>query len=505
MDIKKIIDSLSPQELKILPYIEDKDVISICKKSNLDKTSVIRALEYLKNKNLVELSYDKENIIDLGINGILYKKKGLPERRLLDLLKERRIIQFEEAQKQSKLSENEFRASIGSLKKRNLVDIKNNRLILNSDNGEVSRKMPEEIFLESLPLNQKSLNPEQMQIFKELQKRRQIIEAKEERSIKIKITASGKEIVSSKVKSGNLIEQITPEMIKSEKLWKGKKFRMYDIVSPVPEISGGKRHFVNQAADYARRVWTDMGFVEMSGEMIISSFWNFDSLFTAQDHPVREMQDTFFIDKKSPLPDKELVKKVRESHEKGVSGSKGWEYNWNEEEAKKFVLRTHTTCISAQTLAKLKISELPQKFFALGKCFRNETVDWSHGFEFNQSEGIVVDRNANFRHLLGYLKQFFNKMGFEKIRFRPSYFPYTEPSVEIDVWNSERQIWLELGGAGIFRPEVTIPLLGENIPVLAWGPGFDRMLIDYYKIKDLRELYKNDFDTIRKMKFWMKT
>jgi len=177
-----------------------------------------------------------------------------------------------------------------------------------------------------------------------------------------------------------------------------------------------------------------------------------------------------------------------------------------EEEAKRLVLRTHTTVLSAQTLSEIKAKnlELPQKFFAIGKCFRNETIDWSHGFEFNQTEGIVVDRNANFRHLLGYLKVFFAKMGFEKVRFRPGYFPYTEPSVEIDVFHPEKKVWLELGGAGIFRPEVTVPLLGEPIPVLAWGPGFDRLLMDYYKIKDLRELYKNNITQLRKMKFWMK-
>ena len=243
----------------------------------------------------------------------------------------------------------------------------------------------------------------------------------------------------------------------------------------------------------------------MSVNLIKSSFWNFDALFTAQDHPVREMQDTFFIDKKENLLDKKIVKKVKESHEFGVDGSFGWKYKWNEEEAKRLVLRTHTTCLSAQTLSKIKKKELPQKFFAIGKCFRNETVDWSHGFEFNQTEGIVVDKNANFRHLLGYLKEFFAKMGFEKVRFRPGYFPYTEPSVEIDIFHPEKKVWLELGGAGIFRPEVVIPLLGENIPVLAWGPGFDRILMDYYKIKDLRELYKNNLTQLRKMKFWMKT
>ena len=254
-----------------------------------------------------------------------------------------------------------------------------------------------------------------------------------------------------------------------------------------------------------------MGFKEMEGKMVVDSFWNFDALFTAQDHPVREMQDTFFISnevKDFESPEKKLLNSIRESHEGKLKNlkSKGWGYSWNKDESKKILLRTHTTVLSTKTLFDIKKDglKLPQKFFALGRCFRNETVDWSHGFEFNQTEGIVVDRNANFRHLLGYLKQFFRKMGFEEIRFRPAYFPYTEPSVEIDVYHKEKKKWLELGGAGIFRPEVVVPLLGENIPVLAWGPGFDRMITDYYGIKDLREIYKNDISKLRKTKPWMK-
>jgi phenylalanyl-tRNA synthetase alpha chain len=142
-------------------------------------------------------------------------------------------------------------------------------------------------------------------------------------------------------------------MLKNEKLWKGKKFRRYDITSPVPKVFGGKRHFVNQATDYARKIWTDMGFTEMTGNMIESSFWVFDALFTAQDHPVREMQDTFYIDQKLDLPDKKLVEAIKKSHEKGIDGSQGWKYDWDEEDAKKVCLRTHTTCVSAQTLAKV--------------------------------------------------------------------------------------------------------------------------------------------------------
>ncbi len=501
--MEKLIESLSPNEIKILPYLEE-EISEICKKSNLDKTSVLRSLEYLQNKNIVKISFNKKKIIEIGVNGALYKKKGLPERRLLNLLDKKKILGLQEAQKASSLSNDEFKASIGVLKKKALIELKNQKIIFNANNEEISKKMLEEFFIESLPIEYDELSPEQIYAFKSLQNRKEILQISEKKLIIIEVTDLGKKLIDSKIKPKNLIEQITPEILKKDSLWKGKKFRRYDLTSPVPSINGGKRHFVNQAIDYGRKIWTEMGFKEMTGEMIQSSFWNFDALFTAQDHPVREMQDTFFIDKKSELPDKKIKEIVKKAHEQGIGGSKGWNYSWSEEEAKKIVLRTHTTCLSAQTLANLKKENLPAKFFALGKCFRNETVDWSHGFEFNQTEGIVVDKNANFRHLLGYLKQFFKKMGFEKVRFRPAYFPYTEPSMEIDVFHPERKVWLELGGAGIFRPEVTIPLLGEHIPVLAWGPGFDRTLMDYYKIKDLRELYKNDLSKLRKMKFWVK-
>ncbi len=501
--IKKLLESLSPHEKKILPHLEE-NIREICKKSNLDKTSVLRALEYLQNKKIINLSMKKKKVIEIGVNGALYRKKGLPERRLLNLLNEKRILKFQEAQKESKLSNDEFKAALGALKKKAVIELKNGKIVFNANKEEITRKSLEELFIESLPIEYDKLNPEQLHGLKTLQNRKDIIQIKEEKTIEIKITPLGKKLMASGIKSSDLIEQITSDMLKKDSLWKRKKFRRYDVTSPVPEIYGGKEHFVNQSINYARNVWTEMGFKEMAGEMIQSSFWNFDALFTAQDHPVREMQDTFFIDKKTELPSKKIVEAVKKSHEKGVGKSKGWQYKWDEEEAKKLVLRTHTTCFSAQTLTNLKKQEIPAKFFSLGKCFRNETVDWSHGFEFYQTEGIVVDKNANFRHLLGYLKQFYTKMGFKKIRFAPAYFPYTEPSVEVHAWHDEKKVWLELGGAGIFRPEVVIPLLGEYIPVLAWGQGFDRIIMDYYKIKDLRELYKNDITQLRKMKFWIK-
>ena len=505
-NLEKTIESLSPNERKILPHLEEKDINEICKKSNLDKISVIRSLEYLKNKGIVEISSGKKKIVEIGVNGALYKKKGLPERRFLNLLNEKRIIKIEEVSEQSKLSDDEFKASLGVLKNKGLIELKNGKVILSAEKGEVYKKTSEEIFIESLPLDYDSLSQEQKVTLNSLEKRRGIVEIKEEKSIEIILTNFGKTIVSSGTKSKELIEQITPEILKKDSLWKNKKFRRYNVSLPVPQVSGGKRHFVNQATDYGRKIWTEMGFKEMEGPMIESSFWVFDALFTPQDHPAREMQDTFFINKKGNLPDKKIVKAVKASHEGNTKElkSKGWQYQWDEQEAMKLILRTHTTSLSARTLSQLKSENLPAKFFALGKNFRNETLDWKHGFEFNQTEGIVIDRNANFRHLLGYLKQFFKKMGFEKIRFRPSFYAYTEPSVGIEVFHPERKVWFELGGAGIFRPEVVTPLLGESIPVLAWGPGFDRILMDYFNIKDLRELYKNDLTQLRKMKFMMK-
>jgi phenylalanyl-tRNA synthetase alpha chain len=507
-ELTQIIESLSPNERKVVHHLDKKDLDEIEDATELNKAAILRSLEFLSNKGLVDLKLTSTKVVELGVNGVLYKKKGLPERRLINLVKTKKSIALKDAKKQSGLTDNEFKAALGALKKKALLDLKNGKLIIQGNISEISKHSLEETLIQSLPIQFDKLEPEQKFAVDALKNRKDIIEINTKSSHEFTPTDLGKKLMDADLSAGdNMIEALTPEIIKG-KSWKTKKFRRYDVQSPVPKIYGGKRHFVNQATDYARKIWTDLGFEEMTGNMVVSGFWNFDALFTAQDHPVREMQDTFYLKNlEANLPDKELVEKIKKSHESGTSGSKGWGYKWKEQDSKKVLLRTHTTCLSSQTLAKLKNLKTEQKkgkYFAIGKCFRNETVDWSHGFEFNQSEGIVIDPNANFRHLLGYLKEFFNKMGFEKIKFVPAYFPYTEPSVEIHAWHPERKIWLEIGGAGIFRPEVTIPLLGEWIPVLAWGPGFDRTLMDYYKIKDLRELYENNITKLRQKKSWMK-
>lgn len=505
-DVNKIIESLSPNERKVITFIKEGKVDNIVKKSGLDKTSIIRALEFLSDKNIVKLETKKEKLIDIGVNGLLYLKKGLPERRLVNLLAEKKSIDLNDAKKQSDLSENEFKAALGVLKKKALINLINGKIILIGKKEEIIHKTLEEKFLESLPKNFEDLKPEEKFAFENLKSRKNIIEIVSKTDVSFSLTKFG-ETFSRGLgglgeKAEEMIEAVTPDLIKTVG-WKGKKFRRYNLTGRASRIYGGKRHFVNQAIEYGKKIWLEMGFKEMTGDLVQSSFWNFDALFTAQDHPVRELQDTFFIDKEAKLPAKEIIEGVKNAHEGKIEGSKGWQSEWKIEDAKKVLLRTHTTCLSARTLLAInKNKEFPAKYFALGKCFRNETVDWAHNFEFNQTEGIVVDENANFRQLLGYLKLFFSKMGYEKIRIRPGYFPYTEPSLEIDVFHPVHKKWIELGGAGMFRPEVTIPIFGKHIPVLAWGPGFDRIIMEFFNIQDLRDMYKNDLNQLREMKIW---
>ena len=495
---QEIIEKLSPLERKIAPFL-NLPLKEIQAKTRLDSTSLLRALKFLESKNVLKLEIKKLKIVGLGTNGIYYKKTHLPERNLLMLVENKKVVSLEDAKRISRLSDNEFRVSLGVLKSKAMIELKNGKIMLSASKEEIAKKFLEEQLLEALPIEESSLLPEQQFALQNLKKRKEIIEMQEKTETTFTLTELGKKIAGKEIVS-DLIEEVTPEVIKN---WKrGKKFRKYDIKSEVPKIYGGKKHFVNKSIEKGRRIWLDMGFREMRSTFTQTSFWNFDALFTAQDHPVRELQDTFYIkDIKGRLPDKRLIEKVKQSHETGVKGSKGWQYSWSEEDSKSVVLRTHTTCLSAKTLASLDIkTQLPAKFFSIGKCFRNETLDWSHGFEFNQTEGIVVDRNANFRHLLGYLQEFAKKMGFEKIRIQPAYFPYTEPSVEGAVWHEEKQQWVEVLAAGIFRPEVTEPLLGEPIPVLAWGPGFDRLMMLAHEIKDFRQIYENDIKNLRQRK-----
>jgi len=506
----KLFETLHPLERKVLPLLAKKQLSNeLVELSGLKDVEVIRALQWMANKKLVTIEDVEEDSVVLDKNGLKYVKDGLPERQFLRILADKEL-RLSEIQKKSNLDQQEISICIGLLKRKASLDVrKEDELVIKlNDNGKklLAKDFLEEQFLKKdFPVSLNSLKDEEKFAVDELKKRKDIIKIEKKKQKKAALTALGKKLAS--MKGGkDVIDSLTPTMIKNG-AWKNKSFRRYDIEINVPRISGGRRHYVKEVSEYVKKIWLELGFEEMTGPLIQTGFWNFDALFTAQDHPVRDLQDTFYIKDpaKGRLLNKQAVNNVKATHENGwTTGSKGWRYNWNEEEAKKNVLRTHTTCLSAQTIAKLKQGDLPKKYFSVGRCYRNETLDYSHLFEFNQIEGIVVDPDVNFRHLIGYLKEFFKKMGYDKVRVRPAYFPYTEPSAEVDVYDHTKGEWLELVGAGLFRPELVKPLLGKEVPVLAWGMGFGRIIKMYYGIDDLRDLYRNDLKQLREIKSWMR-
>jgi phenylalanyl-tRNA synthetase alpha chain len=510
VDVNKIIDSLHPLEKKVLPLLSKFSALQdLIIKSSLKEVEVTRALQWLRNKELVILKEDLKEIITLDKNGQSYVKSGLPETRFLNALN--REMSLKDIEKASKLSKEEVNVSLGLLKKKNAINIskKGNDVIVSlTDIGRnlLKKESLEESFLKkSFPLDPKTLSPEEIFALNELSKRRSIIKTDVQKIKTVSLTSLGQEIIQSSTSlNKEVIDSLTQEIIKN-KSWLNKEFRTYDIKTPVPKIIYGKKHFENEAIEYIKSIWLNLGFKEMSGTMVQTAFWDLDSLFVPQDHPAREMQDTFYLKNPSTgtIPD-DLKKKVKAAHENGGdTGSIGWNAPWAEEKAKQLMLRTHTTVLSAQTISKLKKEDLPLKFFSIGKTFRNEAVDWKHLFEFYQVEGIVVDPNANFENLKGYLEEFFQKMGYKKIMIKPSHFPYTEPSAEVMVFNEEKQEWIELGGAGMFRPEVTKTLMGFECPVLAWGLGLGRVAVPYYHIQDLRDFNRNDIKQLRGMKKWL--
>ncbi len=508
MATQELIERLHPLERKVLPVLKNhSDIHEIVKASGLLEVEVVRALQWLSNKEVLTLESRSNEMIVLDEEGKKYIKSGFPEKIFLSAL-----VKGEKTAKQvikAGITEGELNSSIGLLKKEQLIEVKKDKEILFSITQKgrefLKKELPQEVFIKTLPQTKEKLSVLEQQILSELLRRKQVVTIQTQKTKKIMLTSLGKKVVLMKLDE-TLLERITPELLRSGS-WKDKKFRGYDVEINVPQVSGGKRHFVNQAQEYAKKIWLDMGFKEMTGPHVVSGWWNFDALFTPQDHPAREMHDTFFLappHDKAKLESKKLVAAVKETHMSGAkTGSRGWGGLWSEEEASRVILRTHTTATSAQTLASLKKEDLPAKYFSLAKCFRNETVDATHLFDFNQTDGIVVDPNATFTDLLGYLKQFFKKMGFEHAQFRPAHYPYTEPSVGIYVFHPVHNKWLGIGGAGLFRPEVVVPLLGFDCPVLAWGPGFDRIMLDYYAITDIRDLYNNDLKQLREIKQWV--
>jgi phenylalanyl-tRNA synthetase alpha chain len=449
----------------------------IAKCAGITDDAASKALYWLAEKKLVSIKESASSELSLLPEALAYLQRGFPEERVRQ--------KAERHSPMSALDDEEKRIGVPWAKRNGWIEIKEGKLAL-TDKG---RHGSTNSLVEACRAIMENRKPGKGELATLLQ--RSLASEKERKSISAELTAEGrKEAEALPREIEEEINLLTKEMLISGG-WKDKKLRPYDISASAEEHVPGKRHTLGRLITRVRGIFSEMGFEEMEGPLVESSFWNFDALFQPQDHPARDLADTFYVNGEAQLPDEGLVKKVKKAHQKG------WKYKWSEKEARKLVLRTHTTAVSARYLATKCADRQPRKFFCVGRVYRNEATDYKHLAEFHQVEGIVVWEHATFRDLLGCLKEFYSKMGFKKIRFRPSFFPYTEPSLEVEVFFEERQQWMELGGAGILRPEVSIPLCGKY-PVLAWGLSLERPLMLLKDIKDIRTFYRNDVGWLRK-------
>ena len=297
--------------------------------------------------------------------------------------------------------------------------------------------------------------------------------------------------------AGKEITDLNADLIKTG-MWRKVKIKPYNVEAVGKTLHIGKRQPYNRFLSSVRAKLVEMGFQEMTGPNIELEFWNFDALFQPQNHPSRDWTQTYSIKspKEGSLPDKNIVERVKAAHENGwKTGSTGWGYKWDPKKAAKLMPRAHGTALSARTLASKPT--IPGRYFSISRCYRPDVIDVTHGVEFNQTEGIVLDESLNFRSLLGILKEFAVEFaGAQKVKFLPDYYPFVEPGVQMSAKHPELG-WVELGGAGIFREELTQPL-GVNVPVHAWGIGIDRLAMFKLGIIDIRDIFTQNLELLRK-------
>ncbi|WP_458456588.1 phenylalanine--tRNA ligase subunit alpha [Methanobrevibacter sp.] len=503
-DIKKTINELHIYEKKLLKELEANPNATpeeIAENTGMDIKAVMSAAGSLASKDIIEVEKDVEEEISLSDVGLEFARNKLPERRILDVLVDKKEIHMKDLSGETGLDKKEANIAIGWLRRKNWAQIDKGVVKVTDIGADSKDKLGDDEELLSQLTETKNiikgrLDDALLDGFKKLNDRKNILKVKKNTSHSFKLLDKGEAIINEGFTIQEQATQLTHQQLKDGE-WKNLEYRPYDINAEAPVIFAGKKHPLRVIIDEIREIFLNMGFSEDKGDYVESAFWNFDSLFQPQDHAAREMQDTFYL--KNPLtcdlPDDALVNLTAETHETGAdTGSIGWQYDWSEDIARQSVLRTHTTGISTKHLFD---HEPPIKMFSVGRVFRRETFDYKHLPEFHQVEGLVCDEGISYQNLLGTLKEFYKKLGFE-VRFRPAYFPYTYLSTETEIYLEERDSWIELGGAGMFRPEVLKPL-GINQPALAFGLGIERLAMIRYDVEDIRMLYKSDIKWLREL------
>ena len=460
-----------------------------------DQVHVAGAGKSLDENGFVETIEKNLKFITLGAEGVKAAENSLLEKRIWDWI----LSQKEHNRTMNELfsagfERHEAGPGIGLLKS---LGVSIEKGIFTFNNGqEITERISERIdFIESL--SEQKLNYENLdgELVKHFSGRKNLINIEEITVREWKLTEKGINLPDKELDEIELIGEITPEFLQTDG-WENARYKEFDINADTPIPVGGRPHPMQSLIERIRSVFLEMGFSEIEGNYVQSAGWNMDALFIPQSHPARTMQDTFYLEEpeKIDIPD-EMLDLWSSVHENGHdTGSLGWGSKFDREEAKKGLLRTHTTVNTVKYIAENP--KRPSRVFGIGRVFRQETIDRTHLPEFHQIEGIIHEPNASLPMLISTLKTFYSKMGYPDVRVRPAYFPYTEPSVEVEVyWRGK---WLELGGAGIFRPEVTEPL-GSEWPVCAWGMGLERLAMLVLELDDIRELYQPDLERLSRM------
>ncbi len=476
-----------------------RDIDSIAKQLGLKREDLMRDIEELRAKNLIKVERKREDLYVLTQEGVNYLERGLPERRVLELLKEWKTLKKSEilekaSERGIQLSEKEANIGLAQLAKLKAVKFEGDMISLIEDISKVEESIRE--IEESLRKIHEGKSVDK-NILNQL-RRRKLVVKKERSFIFVEPTELLKELYSKGlIKVGEVITTLTPEIIVSGR-WKKAIFKPFDLSVVPPSISYGRKHPYLEFLDWIREILVSMGFEEMKGPHVEMELWNFDALFQAQDHPAREIHDTYFVkgELKGRFDDKDYLERVAATHEYGwETGSRGWGYKWNPERALRLVLRTQTTAVSMRTIYERGEGEY--MCFSLDRVFRPENLDAKHSMEFYQLEGIIVGRSVTFRNLLGFFQEMANRLGLGKVKVKPAYFPFTEPSVEGFIKHPKLG-WIEVFPGGMFRPEVIMPLGLKNVNVAAWGIGIDRIAMTVLGIDDIRLLFAQDIDFIRK-------
>jgi len=238
-------------------------------------------------------------------------------------------------------------------------------------------------------------------------------------------------------------------------------------------VNSGKLHPITQTVREAVAIFNKLGFEVAEGPELETEHYNFDALNIPANHPARDMQDTFWL--KPPTTNKQQPT--------------------TREKKDRLLLRTHTSPVQIRYMEK---HNPPIRIIAPGKVFRNEATDATHEAQFFQLEALYVDKNVSIAHLKGTIETFAREFFGEQteIRFRPSFFPFTEPSVEVDVKFNGK--WLEMIGAGLVHPNV-LKAAGHDpkkYQGFAFGMGIDRLVLVKTGITDIRMLYNGDLRVI---------